>query len=165
MAATVVIHCWSGSPLADGGAIVGGADLSSEDNCDYSAANRIANPLNPATYSYEKWLRAHVTANPDNWIGNFRIWSDGGMPLNSILKVGSSSSGLVPTRNPSIVAVNDFALMTALAKGVWDLTVRNLGDLGASPYTNFLVFQLYIQSGFTPGDWGPEIVYYEYQEA
>ena len=53
MAATVEIHCWSGNPLTDGGAIAGGADLCSDDNCAFSAANRIANPIminNPAVF-------------------------------------------------------------------------------------------------------------------
>lgn len=165
MAAVVEIHCWAGNPLSDGGAIVGGGDLSSADNCDYSPANRIANPLNPSTYSYEKWFRAHITTDPDNWIGQFKVWGDGGMPANSVLRVGSASAGVAPVSTPSIIAVNDFSLYLIGAKGVWDLTVRTPADLALSPYTNFLVFQLYIQSAFVPGDWGPEIVYYEYQEA
>lgn len=165
MVATVAIHCWSQNPLVDGGAIAGGADLSAADNCEYSAANRIAHPLTPSSYSYEKWLRAKVTSMPDNWIAGFKIWGDGSMPANSVLRVGSVGGALFPVRTPSVIAVNDFSTMVVAAKGVWDLTTRTVANLGASPYTFFLVFQLYIQSAFAPGDWGPEVVYYEYQEA
>ena len=165
MVATVVPHIWYDDPLTDGGALVGGADLSSADNAEYSAANRIAHPLTPATYSYEKWIRAHITANPDNWIGQFKVWGDGSVPANSRLRVGTASAGVAPVITPSVIAVNEFYLMTSAAKGVWDLTPRTVADLATSPYTNFLVFQLYVNSSFTPGDWGPEVIYYEYQEA
>ncbi len=165
MVASVSVHIWYGDPLADGGALSGGADLSTADNAEYSAANRIAHPLTPGSYSYEKWLRAHIDSDPDNWIGYFKVWGDGSMPANSTLRVGTATAGVAPVITPSVIAVNDFSAMLSTAKGVWDLTVRTVADLAISPYTNFLIFQLYAAAAFSPGDWGPEIVYYEYQEA
>jgi len=165
MAATVVIHCWTGSPLSDGGAITGGVDLCSADNCAYSSTNRIANPIIVGDYSYEKWLRAHITADPDHWIGYFKIWGDGEVQENTVLKYGSTSTAAAPTDEPSTIAVNDFTSAVEGSKGTWDATVRNLADLAISPYTDFLVFQLYVNASATPGDWTPETVYYEYQEA
>jgi len=165
MAATVDIHCYCGSPLADDGAIAGGADLCSADNCEYSAANRTTNPIILGDYSYEKWLRAHVSVLPDNWLGRFYYWGDGDIPVGTTLRAGVTAATPDPVNVPSIIAVNDFSLFTDLYRGVWDNAVYSVADLTADPHIdNFLVFQLYASDTAIPGEWGPEVVYYEYQE-
>ena len=165
MAASVEIHCFSGSPLSDGGAIIGGADLCSDDNCVFSAANRIANPLISGSYSFEKWLRLKVTAMPDTWIGYLKIWGDGTIQTNTTLRFGPTAVAADPVLTPSIVAINDFTIAVVGSKQAWDLTVRTVADLGISPWTDYLVFQLFIAAAATSGDWTAETVFYEYLEA
>jgi len=165
MVATIEVHCWYGSPIADGGAIAGGADLSSEDNCAYSAANRAAHPIALGMNSFEKWMRVKITGAPDNWIGQFKVWGDGAVYAGTTLKYGTTGTGTAPTNDPSIVAVNDFTTAVAGTKGVWDLTVRTPAMIAIDPWTNYLVFQLLVAAGATPGAWTPEVIYYEYMEA
>ena len=131
----------------------------------FSAANRIANPIIAGAYSYEKWLRLKVTGMPDTWIGYLKIWGDGTVQTNTTLKYGPTAVGVAPVQTPSIVAINDFTIAIAGAKKTWDLTVRTVADLGVSPWTDYLVFQLYAAAAAASGDWTAETVYYEYLEA
>ena len=164
MVATVSLHVWNSSPLADSGAIVGGIDLISADNADYDAANRASHPITVGQNSYEKWIRAHITVDPDNWIGHFKIWGDGGVDAGTTLRYGSTGMGVEPTASASVVAVTDFTTAVVGTKGSWDATVRDLADLAISPYSTFLVLQLQTSVAAAPGDFTTETMNYEYQE-
>jgi hypothetical protein len=166
MAATISIHCWAGDPLSDGGAIAGGADLCSDDNCEYSGINRTNNPITRGEYSYEKWLLVHVTVSPANWIGRFKVWGNGGeIPIGTTLRVGAVNIASAPIAEASSVAVNDFSTILVGNKFVWDNSVYTPDDLFYSPQIDYyLVFQLYASAAAVAGDWGPVTVNYEYQE-
>jgi|GEM_PF-2291945 len=173
MAAVVELHTWIGSPLADGGAFSspGGIDLISADNAGYSSANRLAYPLSTEgvnSLSYEKWIRAHITTLPDNWLGSFTAWPSATIDTStSLLKAGSTSSAPAggPVQTTSSVAYNTFNELSESSPLAWDASYYSVADLTTSPYSKFLVFQLQILSGFTPGNWGPVVIYYEYLEA
>ena len=164
MAATVTINVFTGAVPTDQGALVGGIDLCSADNALYSAANRIANPLFPDSYSYEKWLAPEVTVDPDNWIGLFKIWGDGAVEADTTLRYGTTATGAQPVNSASVIAAIDFTLVVALSKGWWDNSTKTPAQNAIDPYFDFLVLQLYVHATKTAGDWGPEVIYYEYQE-
>jgi len=161
MAATVEWHVFTGSPLADDGAMGAGQDLCSTDNDAYSSANRTANPIIVGDYSYEKWMALKVTVAPDNWISSFKLWGNADIALNTTLRVGSTATGAAPVDTASTVATNDFYGFTSLAKYTWDSDVYTL----LNAFTKYLVWQLQVGALATPGDWGPYTVYYEYTEA
>jgi len=164
MVAVVSIHVWNGDPLADSGAIAGGIDLISADNANYDASNRASHPITIGQNSFEKWLRAHITSDPDNWIGHFKIWGDGGVDTGTTLRYGSTGTGAEPTSSASTVAVTDFTTAVSGSKGNWDAAVRDLASLAVSPYSDFLVLQLQTSVAASPGDWTTETINYEYQE-
>jgi len=164
MAATVTINVFTGATPTDQGALVGGIDLCSDDNALYSAANRIANPLYPDSYSYEKWLAPEVTVDPDNWIGLFKVWGDGDVDTNTTLRYGTTASGAQPVNTASSIATIDFTLVVAGSKGWWDNSTKTPAQIALDAYFAFLVLQLYVSPSCVAGDWGPETIYYEYQE-
>ena len=165
MAASVEIHVYNGDPIADAGALVSGIDLISADNADNTPANRIAHPLTIGQRSYEKWLKPHVSVDPDNWIGQFKVWGDGAVDANTQLLYGTTAVGVAPTINPSSVAVNDFTTAVVGTKATWDLNIKTPAQLALDNTFRYLVLQLSVGASATPGDWTTETIYYEYQEA
>jgi hypothetical protein len=160
MAATLGLHVYTGASAGTESGVVTGIDLISADNATNSLANRQANPITVGTSSYEKWLKLKISATPDNAVSNFLVWGDGGVDTSTDLEVGVTASGATPTDGGSTVATNDFTTYTSGNKLTWD----------AGPYTNtndttdYLVFQLNVDSDASPGNWTQETVSYSYDE-
>jgi len=161
MAATLTLHCYTGSAAGTESGAVTGIDLISADNATNSLANRQANPITVGTRSYEKWLKLKITATPANAVSNFLVWGDGAVMSSTTLFVkGAQITGVTPTNASSTVATNNFATYTSSNKLTW----------AAGPYTNtndttqYLVFQLQVDATAGPGNWTQETVSYSYDE-
>lgn len=161
MAATLGLHVYTSAGAGTESGVVTGIDLISDDNATNSLANRQANPITVNTNSYEKWLKLKISATPDNSVSNFLVWGDGGVDSSTTLYVkGNQITGVTPTAATSTVATNDFTTYTSGNKLTWD----------AGPYTNtndttnYLVFQLAVDSDASPGNWTQETVSYSYDE-
>lgn len=162
MAATIGLYVYTGASAGtESASAQTGIDLISADNDTNSLANRQANPITVGTRSYEKWLKLKITATPDNNVSNFLVWGDGGVDNSTTLYVtGNYQTGTTPTNATSTIATNDFTTYTSTNKLTWDPgPYTNTNDT-----TNYLVFQLAVDSDAGPGNWTQETVSYSYDE-
>jgi hypothetical protein len=142
-------------------AAVTGADLISADNGTNSLANRQANPITVGTRSYEKFLKLYVDTAPANGVTNFKIWGDGTTAANTTLYWdGEVAAYSTPVSTASAIATTNFTTITSSSKGTWDTS--SLDTIGET--TKYVVFQLDVASGATPGNWPTETVSYSYDE-
>lgn len=161
MAATVSIRVFTGTNAGTMSNPVTGIDFSSDDSAENSLAHRQANPITVGGRSYEKWIKARVDVAPDNYVENFRIWGDGSVQANTHLYYGFTATGQTPTDNDSTVATIDFTTATPGSEATWHAgQLVNVGDM-----TQYLVFQLDVDAGASPGNWQQETINYSYDEA
>jgi hypothetical protein len=161
MVAALSLRVQTGTSPGTKSSAVTGIDLISADNATNSLANRQANPITVGTRSYEKYIRLEVDTAPANAVTNFKCWGDGSVATNTTLYWdGETTSYATPVNTVSSVATTDFTTLTSGAKGTWDTaSYTTIGDL-----TKYIVFQLAVSSGATPGNWPTETVSYSYDE-
>lgn len=161
MVAALSLRVYTGTNAATESAAVTGIDLISADNATNSLANRQANPVTVGTRSFEKWCKLKVDTAPANAVTNFKIWGDGAVAANTTLYwAGEVTSGATPTASASSVATTNFNTCTSGAKCTWD--TASYSALNAT--TKYIVFQLDVASGASPGNWPTETASYSYDE-
>ncbi len=161
MAASVTIRVNTGASAGTESAAVSGIDLISADNATNDLSNRVANPVQVDSNSFEKWLTARVDVAPDNYVSDFEAWGDGAVQSSTTLNAGVIATGATPTSGDSSVATNDFTNYTSGAKLDWHAT--NLTEAGST--TQFFVLQLVVDADADAGNWEQETVNYSYNEA
>lgn len=159
MTATVSIRVYTGTNAGTQSGAQTGIDFISADNATNSSGNRTSNPIVAGNNSYEKWLKARVDAAPDNSVGNFKFWTDGGVAANTTLYAGVTATGATPTASNSSVATTDATTYVSGSKLTWHAgTLTTIGDL-----TDYLVLQLRTSASATQGNWS-ETLNYSYDE-
>jgi len=161
MSATVQLYVYTGTDAGTENGPVSGIDLISADNATNSLTNRQDNPIQAGSYSYEKWIRAKVDGAPDNYVENFKFWTDGDVDPNTTLRVGTTPTGATPTDSESSVATNDATNYTSGNKMTWH--TNRLTSVGET--TDFLVLQLEVGAAASAGNWSQETLHYSYDEA
>jgi hypothetical protein len=162
MTAALTLRVFTEADAGTMSAAVAGIDMVSADNAINSLGNRQAYPVMAGTCSYEKWVALRVDTAPANGCAAFKIWGDGSVAADSTFYFGvvDAASGATPVATASSVATTDFTGVTSGAKADWDTgSLTTIGQL-----TDFAVFQLSIDAGSAPGNWGPEVVYYCFSE-
>ncbi len=161
MAASVTIRVNTAASAGTESPAVTGIDLISADNATNSLENRVANPVQAGSNSYEKWVTARVDEAPDNYVSDFEAWGDGSVQSSTTLNAGVTATGATPTSSTSSVATNAWTSYTSGAKLNWHAT--NLTGVGST--TQFLVFQLVVDADAAAGNWTQETINYSYNEA
>jgi len=161
MVATIGLHVYTSTNAGTESGVVTGIDLVSADNALNTLGNRQTNPITVNTNSYEKWLKLKISATPDNNVDNFLVWGDGTVDSSTTLMVtGDYVTGTTPVATTSTVADTTFTNFTSTNKLTWDSgPYTNTNDT-----TNYLVFQLQVDSDANPGNWTQETVSYSYDE-
>ena len=163
MAATVVVSVsyGAGPTVADS---VAGVDFESADNATNSLANRQANPITVGNNSYEKWVRAKITATPANYVQSFKVWFNSTVDANTTLNfTGAFVTYQQGTTAVSTVANVNATTYTSGNKAVWDNAQYTAGQLNA--YTKYLALQLQVGASASPGNWTQQTINYSYDEA
>jgi len=163
MAATIVVSVSFGSTptVTDS---VAGVDLESADNATNTLPNRQANPITVGNNSYEKWIRAKITATPANYVQSFKVWFNSTVDTSTTLNfTGAFVAYQVGTTAVSTIANVNATTFTAGNKATWDLSQYTAGQTGS--YTKYLVLQLQVGSTTGPGNWSQQTVNYSYDEA
>ena len=163
MAATLVLSVsyGAGPTLADS---VTGIDLESADNGTNLLANRQANPITVGTNSYEKWIRLKITATPQNYVQNFKVWFNSTVDSSTTLFF----TGAYVTYVQGTTAASTFANVSATVhtsgnKATWDTNSYQSNNLNS--YSKYLVMQLAVGATAGPGNWTQQTVNYSYDEA
>jgi len=163
MAATVVVSVSYGSTptVTDS---VSGVDLESADNATNSLANRQANPITVGNNSYEKWVRAKVTATPANYVQSFKVWFNSTVDSNTTLNfTGAYVTYQQGTTAASTIANVNATTYTSGNKATWDASQYTSGQLNV--YTKYLALQLTVGAAASPGNWTQQTINYSYDEA
>jgi hypothetical protein len=161
MAAGLTVRVYTSTNAATESSAVTGIDFESADNATNSLANRQANPINVGSQSYEKWLKLKVDTAPANGVTAFKIWGDGAVDTSTTLYfTGEYVTGTTPVATVSTIADTDFTGFTAGNKADWDT-----GSYSATnATTEYVVFQLAVDSSAGPGNWTQETINYSYDE-
>jgi len=127
-------------------------------------------PINRGDYSYEKWLRYHVSnLSGSNQIDNLQVWL-----------TGSADTGIVHLTNLSGTVQDDayatpiatVSTLATIAMPITDPGAANIGKSGstATPldttgqYSDYIVTQVETQGSAAPGDQTSRNWYFQYDE-
>lgn len=161
MVASLSLRVYTSTNAGTESGVVTGIDLISADNATNSLANRQSFPITVNTNSYEKWLKLKVDTAPDNSVTNFLVWGDGTVDSSTTLMVTNDYvTGTTPVSTASTIADTTFTNFTSTNKLQWDSAEYT--DTNAT--TDYLVFQLQVDSDANPGNWTQETVSYSYDE-
>src|SRR6185503_8324690 len=161
MAAALTVRVYTGSAAGTESSSVSGIDLESADNATNTLGNRQANPINVGSQSYEKWLKLKVDTAPANAVANFKAWGDGAvMTSTTLFATGQYITGTTPVSTVSTKANATFSAYTAGNKMTWDTNSYS----ATNATTQFLIFQLAVDSTAGPGNWTQETINYSYDE-
>ncbi len=161
MVAALTLRVYTSTNAATESAAQTGIDLISADNAINTLGNRQGNPITVNSNSFEKWLKLKVDTAPDNAVTNFLAWGDGTIDNSTTLMVtGDYVTGITPVASSSVVADTDFTTYTAGNKLVWDAASYT----ATNDTTDYMVFQLQVDSDAAPGNWTQETVSYSYDE-
>jgi hypothetical protein len=127
---------------------------------DSATANKTTSPLylpsEGTIYSYEVYIRCRCDLAPVNYVNNFKVWCDSGLPLsNQILTVNSDDVSVyaAPVNTQSTRGTRaDFVNYTDVDNSI--SLVGNLVNIG--DYTSWLVFQLELSAGADTGNFDVE---------
>ena len=123
--------------------------------------NPILIPESGKIYSYEVWIRFRCDYPPNLKCDNFKVWRGSEIPSGYKITVNnpSISEYSEPVNSPSTKGNRvDFSTIDDTNKITVNGTLVNVGD-----YTEWLVFQLEVESSSPPLD-GSVLVYYQYDE-
>ena len=161
MVATLTVRVYTSAAAGTESGVVTGIDLISADNATNTLGNRQSFPITVNTVSYEKWLKLKVDTAPANSVSNFLIWGDGGVDTSTTLMVtGDYVTGTTPVATTSTVADTTFTNFTSTNKLAWDAAAYT----ATNDTTDYVVFQLQVDSDAAPGNWTQETVSYSYDE-
>jgi hypothetical protein len=119
-------------------------------------------PAASTAYSYERWLRAHLSGT-FNLINNMKFWKSAGTLSDAALaiKAGTSLTGVTPVVTVSTIATADVPTVVGSA-----LDPTPSGGLSAAGYSKYIVMQLHVPSTVTtPGDIGSQTFTFRYDES
>jgi len=169
MAATVILHVWTGADANTDGGSAASFSFLSADSADNDLADRINNPItipsSNCAYSYEKWLSACVHTAPANSVGTFEIWGTFPAqlaPTGTCWLVGTAActAGSIPSVTSSSIATSSLGGATSDAKYTWD----SASYAAATCQTAYVINQLQVTTTACVGNFGPCDLSYSYSE-
>ena len=167
MAATiVVVQNWGLASASYYGEVA--KNISNFLPIDDGLATKEDNPMqipNTGTrYSMENWIRCRCDLAPDNYVNNFKVWYDSGLPSpgynitvnSSIVSTYQKPVDTISTRGTRVDLTDNYDEASALSL---DGTLVNIGD-----YTSWLIFQLEILTTAQIGSFSVDYII-QYDEA
>ena len=168
MTASISLHVYTGTNAATESSAVGRIAFLSADTSAADTLTIAQNAITRGTNSYSKHLRSKIVSAPNNYVDNFKFWTDGITRTNMAIRFkvvgtggatpGTGDSTPTTTSLTSSYLASDYI---STNKFTWDTaTYSTVGNV-----TKALVLQLQPEVDASIGTISDGYIYYSYDEA
>lgn len=166
MVATVLIREKNGAGETATDKTSGTIRFKNADNAAVDTNDKLVIPASGQDYSFEKWLRLHISVAPDTQIENLQAYSDGSSGFGAGVKTWYKTVGSYATPAEATDTAGYADLFAATEGAPIDLDAVNAGPFTTTgDIGDYLVIMLEVEDTATQGPLTGETITFSYDES